>query len=172
FATEVPFQSAAGNPSVAGRAVSYGMPGYEVDGNDVEAVYEIAGEAGRRARAGEGATLLECKTYRTRPHSEGMGDFTYRTREDVEAWKARCPIQRLRRWLVEQRISTDTELDKIDAEITASVTAANQRAEQSPWPDQVTAANHVYATSPQRKPGSSPQPLLAPRASNDTRREI
>src|ERR1700736_4760839 len=70
FATEVPFREAAGHPGVAGRAAFYGMPGYEVDGNDVEAVYEIAGEAVRRARAGDGATLIECKTYRTRPHAE------------------------------------------------------------------------------------------------------
>ena len=51
----------------------------------------------QRARAGGGPTLLECKTYRTRPHAEGMGDFTYRTREEVEEWKTRCPIQRLAR---------------------------------------------------------------------------
>src|SRR5881409_1770574 len=73
FATEVPFSDAAGNPSVAPRGAAYGLPGYEVDGNDVEAVHAVAGEAVRRARAGEGPTLLECQTYRTRPHAEGMG---------------------------------------------------------------------------------------------------
>ena len=164
FATEVPFRDVAGNPSVAGRGAFYGMPGIEVDGNDVRTVHRIAGEAVRRARAGEGPTLLECKTYRTRPHSEGMGDFTYRTREDVEAWKARCPIQRLRASIVEQRIATETELDRIDSEIVANVTAANQRAEQSPWPDPATAANHVYAqpsTSPERKRGDDNAPSLA-----------
>ena len=87
FATEVPFRKSAGNPSVANRAPAYGLPGVEVDGNDVVAVHRVAGEAVRRARGGEGPTLMECKTYRTRPHSEGMGDFTYRTREDVENWK-------------------------------------------------------------------------------------
>src|SRR4051812_28514665 len=94
FATEVPFAYAAGNPSVASRAASYGMPGVDVDGNDVLAVSAAAEEAVRRARAGEGPTLIECKTYRTRPHAEGMGDFTYRTRAEVEEWKARCPLQR------------------------------------------------------------------------------
>jgi 2-oxoisovalerate dehydrogenase E1 component len=145
FATEIAFEYAAANPSVAGRASAYGMPGIEVDGNDVRAVAQNASDAIRRARAGEGPTLLECKTYRTRPHSEGMGDFTYRTREDVEEWKKRCPIQRLRNWLLEQRLASDAELDTIDAELSAGVTAANQRAEQSPWPDPVTAATHVYA---------------------------
>ena len=92
FATEVPFAYAAGNPSVANRGASYGMPGVDVDGNDVLAVYQAAGEAVDRARSGDGPTLLECRTYRTRPHAEGMGDYTYRTRDEVEAWKTRCPI--------------------------------------------------------------------------------
>ena len=145
FATEVPFAHVAGSPSVAGRGTFYGMPGIEADGNDVRGIHQSAGEAIRRARAGQGPTLLECKTYRTRPHSEGMGDFTYRSREDVEAWKARCPIQRLRQWLLDQRIATEAELDKIDGDITGNVNAANQRAEQNPWPDPATAADHVFA---------------------------
>src|SRR6516162_7075824 len=77
YATEVPFEYAAGNPDVAGRAACYGMPGLAVDGNDLRAVHAAAAEAVRRARAGEGPTLLECSTYRTRSHAEGMGDFTY-----------------------------------------------------------------------------------------------
>src|SRR4051812_45034699 len=81
FATEVPFNYAAGNPNVAGRGPAYGMPGIEVDGNDVGSVAKVAAEAVQRARSGAGPTLIECKTYRTRPHSEGMGDYTYRTRE-------------------------------------------------------------------------------------------
>src|SRR5262249_807633 len=96
FATEVPFESAAGNPQVAERGKLYGLPGIEVDGNDVLAIHEAAGAAIERARTGGGATLIECKTYRTRPHAEGMGDYTYRTREGVENWKTRCPIRRLR----------------------------------------------------------------------------
>ncbi len=78
---------------MAARGEVYGMPGVEVDGNDVLAVYEAAAEAVERARGGDGPTLLECRTYRTRPHAEGMGDYTYRTREEVEAWKERCPIR-------------------------------------------------------------------------------
>jgi len=60
------------------------LPGIEVDGNDVLAVHAAAGEAIDRARTGGGPTLIECKTYRTRPHAEGMGDYTYRSREEVE----------------------------------------------------------------------------------------
>src|SRR5262245_11775905 len=72
FATEVPFRYASGNPSVSGRGAAYGMPGVEVDGNDVLAVFQAAEAAVARARRGEGPTLIECLTYRTRPHAEGM----------------------------------------------------------------------------------------------------
>jgi 2-oxoisovalerate dehydrogenase E1 component len=71
YATEVAFAKATKNSSVASRGEAYGLPGVEVDGNDVIAVYEAAGEAVHRARAGDGPTLIECKTYRTRAHAEG-----------------------------------------------------------------------------------------------------
>src|SRR5262249_36263659 len=130
FATEVAFEYAAGNPSVASRGKAYGLPGIEVDGNDVEEVYRAAYEAVRRARGGGGATLLECKTYRTRPHAEGMGDFTYRTREEVEDWKTRCPIQSLRsRLLAAGDGEIRSELDAIDSEIAALVAEAQKFAE-------------------------------------------
>lgn len=96
FATEVPFSYSSGNPSVGARGVAYGIEGITVDGNDVLTIYRSAGEAITKARAGNGPTLIECQTYRTRAHAEGMGDFTYRTRQDVAAWKEKCPIARLR----------------------------------------------------------------------------
>lgn len=145
FATEVPFEYAAGNPSVATRGAAYGLPAHEVDGNDVEAVYRVAGEAVRRARAGGGATLIECRTYRTRAHAEGMGDFTYRTREDVEQWKTRCPIKRLRQRIIEAGDGAPATLDAIDAEIAGLVADAQKRAEASPWPDPASATAYVYA---------------------------
>ena len=101
YATEVPFRYASGNPSVSSRGAAYGMPGVEVDGNDVLAVCQAAEVAAARARRGDGPTLIECLTYRTRPHAEGMGDFGYRSREEVEEWKTRCPIRRLRQKLTQ-----------------------------------------------------------------------
>lgn len=153
FATEVPFAYAAGNPSVASRGAAYGMPGIEVDGNDIAAVQAAAQEATRRARAGEGPTLLECKTYRTRPHAEGMGDFTYRTKEDVEEWKKRCPIQCWRSHIVAKKLADEKSLSAIDDEIAREVEDAFKRAEASPWPDASDAATHVYAT-----PRAAPKP--------------
>ncbi|MBI1918396.1 MAG: dehydrogenase [Planctomycetes bacterium] len=145
FATEVPFQYAAGNPDVASRGAVYGLPGIEVDGNDVLAVYEAASEAVRRARSSRGPTLLECRTYRTRPHAEGMGDFTYRTREEVEEWKTRCPILRLHEVLLAEDAATEEELDAIDRDVQGIVDDAQRFAENSPWPDPATATEHVYA---------------------------
>src|SRR5207247_3493372 len=120
FATEVPFQYAAGNPDVASRAAGYGIAGAQLDGNDVDAIAKAAGEAVERARSGGGPTLLECRTYRTRPHAEGMCDYTYRTREEVAAWRERCPIQRYRTKLMESGQACAAELDTIDAEVNAT----------------------------------------------------
>lgn len=143
FATEVPFAYAAGNPSVASRAAAYGIPGIEVDGNDVLAIYRVAREAVERGRNGEGPTLIECKTYRTRPHAEGMGDFTYRTKDDVEQWKQRCPILRLRTVFANEYTS---DFDRIDEEIAAEVRQARAEAEASPEPTSDSAMTHIYAT--------------------------
>jgi 2-oxoisovalerate dehydrogenase E1 component len=144
YATEVPFSYSSGNPSVAGRAAAYGLSGIEVDGNDVLAVSDAAGEAVSRARAGLGPTLLECRTYRTRPHAEGMGDFGYRTREEVDGWKGRCPIARFRKALFDEGLADSDQLDAIDAEIAEQVAEAVRFAEGSPWPEPSTAAIHVY----------------------------
>ncbi|MFO0843570.1 MAG: thiamine pyrophosphate-dependent enzyme [Gemmataceae bacterium] len=144
FATEVPFAYAAGNPSVYGRGAACRLPGYQVDdGNDVQAVLQVAGEAVRRARAGEGPTLIECLTYRTRPHAEGMGDFTYRSREEVLQWKKRCPILRLQQRLVGEVKATEAELGEVEAEVQRQVEDAQKAAEAAPGP-----------TRPPRRPTS------------------
>jgi len=155
FATEVPFSYSAGNPNVAERGAACGLPAIAVDGNNVRAVYDAAGQAVRRARQGDGATLIECKTYRTRPHAEGMDDFTYRSREDVDLWKTRCPIQSLRRALLEDGLADEGELAEIDDDIKKQVEDAQQFAEKSPWPDPATATAHVFAESRCREPSGT-----------------
>jgi 2-oxoisovalerate dehydrogenase E1 component len=164
FATEVPFEYAAGSASVADRGPNYGMPGVSVDGNDVIGVHEAAGEAVARARSGGGPTLLECRTYRTRPHAEGMGDFTYRTREEVEEWKTRCPILQLRKRILSDKAAVDAELDEIADVIDGMVGEAHAFAEKSAWPDPITASAHIYA-EPRVQ-------ILKPPAAGDTTREI
>jgi len=147
YATEIPFSYSSSNPDVGSRGASYNIPGHIVDGNDVLAVYETAREAVRRARAGEGPSLIECKSYRTRPHAEGMGDFTYRTPEEVEQWKTRDPIGRLGKAMVAKGAATQVELDAIEAEIRAQVDAAYEEAQNGPYPDGSTASDHIYASS-------------------------
>jgi len=156
FATEVPFEYAAGNPCVASRASSYGMPGIALDGNDAIAISAAADLAIQRARQGQGPTLIECKTYRTRPHSEGMGDYTYRTREDVAAWRERCPIKRLRASLIDTGQATENELNAIDAEIQAEIERVSATAEKAPQPQPESATTHVYSVARRvREPGIS-----------------
>jgi 2-oxoisovalerate dehydrogenase E1 component len=145
YATEVPFRYSAGNPTVAGRAASYGMKGVDLDGNDVLAIHAAAEKAIQQARGGGGPTLLECRTYRTRPHAEGMGDFSYRSRDEVEAWKLRCPIARLRTNLLNASLVGERELAALESQIGAEVEAAHRAAENAPWPDPALATTHIYA---------------------------
>jgi 2-oxoisovalerate dehydrogenase E1 component len=166
FATEVPFETVAGNPSVAARGAAYGIPAVELDGNDVLAIEAATAEAVRRARDGGGPTLLECKTYRTRAHAEGMGDFTYRTREDVEQWKTRCPIARLKKHLLDHKISTEAALNALELEVANLTEAAHVFAENSAYPTAESATTHVYAEH------SSPAAAEASPGTQTTPREL
>ena len=145
YATEVPLEKATGNTDIASRAAAYGLPGIAVDGNDVLAVYAAAGAAVERARAGGGPTLIECRTYRTRAHAEGMRDAGYRTQEEIAAWKERDPIKLLRDKLLGDGSATEADLAAIDAEIKALVEEAGKFAETSPMPDPATVSQHVFS---------------------------
>jgi 2-oxoisovalerate dehydrogenase E1 component len=150
YATEVPFATVAGNPVVSERGAAAGVESLRVDGNDVLLVRQAAGEAVRRARAGGGPTLMECLTYRTRAHSEGMRDAGYRTREEVDAWRARCPIQHWRERLLASGAVPEDALAEVDREVAAGIEQAVEFATLSAWPDPATAADHVFA-SPGRR---------------------
>ncbi|MBA3415567.1 MAG: thiamine pyrophosphate-dependent dehydrogenase E1 component subunit alpha [Chloroflexia bacterium] len=145
YATEVPFSAATRNTDVAARARTYGMEGVAIDGNDVVAVAQAAGEAVARARAGQGPTLLECRTYRTRPHAEGMRDAGYRTTAEVESWTGRDPLVALRAEVVAAGAAATEEFDEIDAEVQRQVEEAIAFAKASPLPDASTAALFVYS---------------------------
>ena len=119
---------------IASRAASYCMPGVRVDGNDVLAVYQAAAEARRRALAGEGPTLLDCKTYRFFGHYVGDPEV-YRTREEVEAARQQDPLPRFQRFLAKAGI-LDDDLDKrIQAEVQQEADEALEYAIASPEPD-------------------------------------
>ncbi|MGB1737572.1 MAG: thiamine pyrophosphate-dependent dehydrogenase E1 component subunit alpha [Pseudomonadales bacterium] len=130
---------------VADRAAGYGMPGVVVDGMDVVAVYEAAGEAIDRARKGEGPTLLECKTYRFYDHVgvRGMG-LTYRTDEELEAWKAKDAIQSFEKVLLKQKVMTQKRIDQVYNEVNADIEQAIAFAESSPYPAPEDLLKDVY----------------------------
>jgi len=146
YATEVAFRDATRVQDVARRAsVSYDMASVSVDGNDVMAVYQAAEEAVSRARAGQGPSLIDCKTYRTRPHAEGMRDGGYRTAEEMESWKARDPIAAHAAWLIDKGRAKAGELEAIEAEIKATVDDAIEFARSSPFPEPATAADYIFS---------------------------
>ena len=131
---------------VADRAQGYGMPGVIVDGMDVIAVYEAAGEAIARARAGEGPTLLECKTYRYYDHVgvRGMG-LSYRTDEEVEEWKKKDPIDQFEASLAQQGILSEADAQAVHTEVLAEIDEAIKFAEDSPYPEPSAVLEDVYA---------------------------
>lgn len=128
---------------IATRAAGYGIPAVTVDGNDVLAVYEAAAAAAARARAGEGPTFLECKTWRHRGHFEGENP-TYFDQEERERWLEKDPIKTFGRRLVEMQRATQAELDEIDAANQAKIDEAVEFAEASPFPAPEDALNDLY----------------------------
>jgi len=144
FATEIAFEFATRNSDVSSKADAYGLPGIRVDGNDVLAVYDAAGEAIARARAGGGPTLIEGFTYRTRAHAEGMRDAGYRTEEEVAEWKARDPIEGFSQKLLTDFGVEKSQLDEIREDVEKQVKDAVVVAENSPFPPAETACDHVF----------------------------
>ncbi len=145
YATEVPFAYASKSPSVACRAQGYGLPGVEVDGEDVLAVYQAAGEAVRRARSGNGPTLIEAHTYRFRAHSEGMRDAGYRTTQEVEAWKKRDPIKLYKDRLLSEAGIPEVEIQALEAEVLKTAEEAANWARKSPMPDPATITDYLFS---------------------------
>ena len=131
---------------VAVRSVSYNIPGVTVDGTDVLAVYEAAQQAIQRARDGGGPTLLECKTYRWRTHSESRGNPPDpRPESEIQLSQSYDPIAAFAGRLVEQRAATSERLQQIDEETAAAVEAAIEFAKSSPLPNPEDALTEVFA---------------------------
>lgn len=137
--------------NLADRAAGYGFPGVVVDGNDVLAVYEVTKAAVERARAGEGPTLIEAKTYRIVPHSSDDDDRLYRSRAEVEPWQEeKDPIHRFRAYLLDHGIIGDRDVDEIADAVMAVVNDATEFAEAAPQAPPEYALAHVYASPPGR----------------------
>ena len=129
--------------TVAERAVGYGMPGVEIDGNDVLAVYGVMTAAVQRARSGEGPTLIEAKTYRYYAHTSDDDDKVYRSAEEVELWRRKDPILVLKQYLVESRLLGEQQEVDIEREVTEEVANAVKEADAAP--EALDWESNVYA---------------------------
>jgi len=146
YAVNTASSKSLAQPDVAARAAGYGIPGVVVDGNDVLAVYEAASEAVARARAGKGPTLIECKTYRWRAHTERVNQLDIRPKEEIEKWKEQDPIANLVRHLKQQQGQlTDAEFEKMDREILQAIEDSVAFAKASPFPKPDAALEDVFA---------------------------
>jgi len=132
---------------IGARAEAFGLPTALVDGNDVTAVYEAAVQAVARARAGEGPSFIEARTYRLRGHHMGDVGFArgYRTREELEEYTRREPVGRFRNWLLENNKLSEAEIEAVEAEIEAEMQEAIEFVNSSPVPDVSEILEHVYA---------------------------
>jgi TPP-dependent pyruvate/acetoin dehydrogenase alpha subunit len=146
YAESVPvaLQTAVENMSI--KASAYGIPGVTVDGNDVVTVYSAMREAIERARAGDGPTLLECKTYRWYGHSE-IDPAKYRDPAELQYWKSRDPIPSMERYLQSKRLWSDQWKEELTAEFNREIDDAIAFAESSPPPSGEEALDHVFSFS-------------------------
>ena len=148
YAVTTSFKDSVAVENISDRAVAYNMPGVLVDGQDVTAMYEATVQAVQRARAGQGPTLLEARTYRYEDHSEGLNRILrepYRTDEEVERWRQRVPIELHSRWLLEQGIASRDEVERVRREVAATIEEALQFARESPYPDADDLFTDLYA---------------------------
>jgi len=127
------------------RAAGYGMPGFEGDGNDVLESYRLTKEAVDRARAGEGPTLIELRTYRFYSHTSDDDDRTYRTKEEVEEAKRRDPIPAFENYLTSVGVLDTDQVAELREETKTTVSEGAAEAEAADFPDPATATKNVYA---------------------------
>lgn len=129
--------------NIGDRASAYGIPGKVIDGNDVEEVYKTVDEAIKRAREGNGPTLIECKTYRHYPHCMVIPDT--RPQDEVMEWKKKDPIPRFEKKLLEEKVVTEIEMKKIKEKVKNMLDEAEEFARKSPLPDVETVEEGLWA---------------------------
>jgi pyruvate dehydrogenase E1 component alpha subunit len=138
YAVTSSFKDMVASDNISDRSAAYNIPGVLVDGQDVIAMYEAVSEAVARARAGQGPSLIEGRTYRYYDHSLGLGRIVrdpYRGDDEVEEWKQRDPIVIHKQRLLEQGIVTQQEIDDIENEVKEQIEEAITFARESPYPE-------------------------------------
>lgn len=150
WAISIPLSKQTRSQTLAQKAIAYGMPGIQVDGNDILAVYAATQEAIARARAGQGPTLIECVTYRMSVHTTADDPKRYRADEEVEPWKKKDPIIRFQRYLEQKKLTNDAALEKMEAEVLEEIQTSVDRAEaqMKKMVDPMVMFDHMYADMP------------------------
>lgn len=148
WSISVPTDQQTASESIAIKAVAYGLPGVKVDGNDVSAVYAAVAAAVERARRGQGATLVELETYRMGAHSSSDDPSRYRDPAEVEVWKKKDPVERLRSRLVALNAWNSAQDKALQAELLEEVNTAIKEAESLPPPSIATLFEDVYQGEP------------------------
>jgi pyruvate dehydrogenase E1 component alpha subunit len=150
WAISLPRSRQTRSQTLAQKALAYGFPGIQVDGNDVLAVYAAAAEAVERARKGEGATLIECVTYRMSVHTTADDPKRYRTDEEVETWRQRDPLTRFQKYLVGKNLLSDEKIAAVEEEVKEKIQTAVDLAEQQmkEFGDPLDMFDHLYAEIP------------------------
>lgn len=151
WAISVPRSRQTNSKTLAQKALAYGLPGRQVDGNDILAVYVAAKEAAERARSGQGPTLIECVTYRLSMHTTADDPKRYRDEEEVETWQKRDPLPRFQTYLKTKGLLSDEDIDEVEEDIQAQIQEAIDRAEgrmKELAGEQLTMFDYMYAEMP------------------------
>src|SRR5215475_10444803 len=143
YAYSTPLERQMAVENVADRAEAYGLPGEIVDGNDILAVWDSTARAIDRARAGNGPTLIECKTFRMTGHS-AHDDAGYVPPELFEFWEEKDPIRRFERLLMQRGIASASDIEDLQKRINREIDEAIQIAEKDPFPDPEDCLKDVY----------------------------
>ena len=146
YATNSPLSARQPHDQIYKRAEGYAMPGLQENGNDVVGVYAKAKWAIERARRGEGPTLLECRTYRWKGHVGPDCDYKQgcRSKEELESWMEKCPVDRFRNQLVAENILSETSYLSMTRKIDIQLESAIRSARQSAFPAPEEVGQHVY----------------------------
>jgi pyruvate dehydrogenase E1 component alpha subunit len=147
WAISVPRSKQTHSKTLAQKSLAYDIPGIQVDGNDILAVYASAHEAVQRARSGGGPTMIECVTYRMMMHTTADDPKRYRTEKEVEVWRKRDPLSRFQKYLKDKGLLSDDQIEALEEEIKAEIQAAVDHAENQMkgGGDPLDMFEHTYA---------------------------
>lgn len=151
WAISIPRKEQTESKTLAQKAIAYGIPGIQVDGNDLLAVYAASQEAVERARNGEGPTMIECITYRLSLHTTADDPTRYREDEEVEEWEKREPLPRIQNYLKQKDLLTDDEIEELDEKVKVQIKEAVEQYEKRAGEledDVLTMFDHIYAEMP------------------------